>query len=53
MDVLPRFKLLNALTALTLQLFSLVRSFAAKEIYLMEPRLGFEPESPVHFRTST
>jgi hypothetical protein len=51
MDVLPRVKLLNALTALTLLLFSLVRSFTAKEIYLMEARSGFEPESLVHFRT--
>jgi len=34
-----------------LLLFSLVRSFTAEGIYLKEARSGFEPESPVHFRT--
>jgi hypothetical protein len=51
MDVLPRLKLLNSLTALTFLLFQLVRSFTAKGIYLKEARSGFEPESLVHFRT--
>jgi hypothetical protein len=36
-DVLPKLKLLNALTAYTL-LFCLVRSFTAKEIYLNKAR---------------
>jgi hypothetical protein len=51
MNVLPRLKLVNALTTLTFLLFLLVRSFTAKGIYLKEARSGFEPESPVHFRT--
>jgi hypothetical protein len=52
MDVLPRLKLLNALTAFILLLFFFpARSFTAKGIYLKEARSGFEPESPVHFRT--
>jgi hypothetical protein len=51
MDVLPRLKLLNALTALALLLCYLVRSFTAKVIYLKKVRSGFEPESPVHFST--
>jgi hypothetical protein len=51
MDVLLRLKFLNALTALTLLLFFPARSFTAKGIYLKEARSGFEPESPVLFRT--
>jgi hypothetical protein len=34
-----------------LLLFSPLRSFTAKGIYLKEACSGFEPESPVHFRT--
>jgi len=50
-DVLPRLKLLNALTALTLLLYYLVRSFTAKEVYLKKGRSGFELDSPAHFST--
>jgi hypothetical protein len=53
MDALPRLHFLNAITAFTLFLFSLFRSFAAKGISLHGSRSGFEPESPVHFRTWT
>jgi len=51
MDILPRLKLLNTLTALTLLLFQLVRSFTVKGIYLKEARSEFEPELSVLFRT--
>jgi hypothetical protein len=37
----------------TLLLFYLVRSFIAKEMCLKEAHSGFEPESPVHFKTWT
>jgi hypothetical protein len=59
MDVLPRLKLLNALTSLTPLLSSLVRSFTAKGIYLHEPIQGLnlnlqsisglEPKMPVTY----
>jgi hypothetical protein len=40
MDVLPRLKLLNALTAVTSPAVTLVRSFTAKGMYLHEPIQG-------------
>jgi hypothetical protein len=53
MDVLPRLKLLNAPTALTLPLFSLVMLFTAKGICMNRACSGLEPELLVHFRTWT
>jgi len=57
MDVLHRLKLLNALTALTLLLFQLVRSLTVKGTYVKKPVQGLnldrrsisglEPEMPV------
>ena len=49
MDVLLRLKFLNALTAFTLLLCYLVRSFTAKGMYLKKGRSGFEPEMLVTF----
>jgi len=46
----PALEFLNGTHMLLL--FSLARSFTGKCIYLKEARSGFEPESPVHFRTS-
>jgi hypothetical protein len=40
MDVLPRLKLLNALTAVAPPAVTLVRSFTAKGMYLHEPVQG-------------
>jgi hypothetical protein len=51
MDVLPRLKLLNALTALMLPLFPLVMLFTAKGICMNRACSGLEPELLVHFRT--
>jgi hypothetical protein len=53
MDVLPRLKLLNALTAVTPPAVTLVRSYTAKRNVSPLARSGFEPESPVHYRTLT
>jgi len=57
MDALPRLKLLNVLTAFTLVLFQLVRSFTAKGTHVKKPVQclnlnrwsisGLEPEMPV------
>jgi len=47
----PAFECLNG--PHTLLLFSLVRSFTTKWIYLKEACSGSDPESPIHFRTWT
>jgi hypothetical protein len=52
-NVLPRLKVLNAITTFTSLKVYLFRSFTTNKIYLHGARSGFEPESPVHIRTGT
>jgi len=52
-NVLPRLKLLNAMTTFTPPTVFLVKSFTNNKIYLHGACSGFEPESPVHIRTRT
>jgi hypothetical protein len=52
LTVLPRLKLLNALTVFTPPVVLLSRPFAAKGIYFKEPRSGFEPGLSVNFMTA-
>ena len=52
-NVLPRLKLLNAMTIFTPLTVFLIKSFTANKIYLHGARSGYEPESPVHIRTWT
>jgi len=51
MNVLPRLKLLNAMTTFTALTGLLIRSFTTNKIYLHGARSGFEPETPVPIRT--
>jgi len=53
MNVLPRLKFLNAITAFTPLTSFLINLFTANKIYLHGARSGFETESPVHIRTRT
>jgi len=52
-NVLPRLKLLNAMTTFTPPTVFLIKSFTANKIYLHGARSGFEPELPVHIMTWT
>ena len=51
LNVLPRLKFLNAITAFTSLTGFLIKSFTTNKICLHGARSGFEPESPVHIRT--
>ena len=46
-NVLPRLKLLTAITAFTPLTVFLIKSFTTNKIYLHGARSGFEPEMPV------
>ena len=53
MNVLPRLKFLNAITAFTSLTLFLIKSSTTNKIFLHWACSGFEPESPVHIRTWT
>jgi hypothetical protein len=50
MNVLPRLKFLNAITAFTPLTISLIKSVTTNEIYLHGARSGSEPETPISNR---
>jgi len=51
MNVLPRLKFLNAITASTRLTNFFIKSFTTNKIYLYGACSGFEPELLVHIRT--
>jgi len=53
MNVLPRLKFLNAITAFTCLTSFFTKSFTTNKIYLYRAHSGFELESPVHIRIWT